>query len=215
MHPSTFFSYLPSYLDARGIYALRVEEGGAAVYEVLCVRVHHAVIYLLGIDDKAHFLVKIDHFIGQVERECSFPGGLIVLDVLDGDVPSWLTLGHLIIYAVYGEEYGISHDGHLVAGAFIPPCRVSLMYGNVVESLAVDTIHGVVFPYEMAWVHSAGKMAQPGCSGRVVYAVSAARDKLHVMTILHRVATLQTVEEFMCAGSEQVAGKHIVIGARA
>ena len=117
--------------------------------------------------------------------------------VLDGDVPTRLTLDHLILHAIYREVDDIVLDGHFVAGALVASYGVTLVYGNVVESTSVDSVHGVVFPHEMLGVGATCEMAQPRCRGRIVDAMSSAGDELHMMAILARMATLEAIEELM------------------
>ena len=135
-----------------------------------------------------------------------------MLVVLDGDVPARLTLDNLIFHTVYGEVDDIVLDGHLIACALVASDGVALVYCYVIEATAVDAIHRIVFPYEMCGVWLAGKVAQPRCSGRVVNAVTSARDQSHVVAIFSRVTALEAVEELTSACCEKVAGKHKVIG---
>jgi hypothetical protein len=154
------------------------------------VRFYLAFIYASAIDEKSHFFTEVYHVVCKIEGKTAIFYWGIMFALFYGDAPVGLTFDSFIGHALYGEVYGVARNVHLVAGALIVVDSVALMYCDIIESVAIDAVHRIVFPYKVAGMNLAGEVSEPWGSGGVVYAMAIARNQFYAVVIFARVAAL-------------------------
>ena len=126
-------------------------------------------------------------------------------------VPVGVGLQNLVSHGLHCYVDSIVDDVHCVCRARHRVESWALVNTQIVESLAVASVHSKVLPHHVLGVGVACELAQPRCRGAIVNLVGAFGHQFDAVLELVGVQSLQTVKRQFGLVGEAVAEEHLVV----
>lgn len=134
-------------LMKRHIYGCRIHTGGVVVGDAALHHVERGALELAAeslpaVHDDGDGSAEVHELVVEIYLQLAMRGRGVGAVVLHGHAPCGVGLGHCVGHLAGLEVYAVAGDGHLVVGAV----GRTLHDAQVVETLAVDSVGGEVFP---------------------------------------------------------------------